>query len=106
MKIESQRQNPSLPSLARVRVKSNVEPIASKSVPFTCSTPLTKTSYGGCTYGGRSTRERLSTLYTMPLGVRRRVIVLFLAFATALALVQSALGGNGGLLPPSPHSPR
>jgi cytochrome c oxidase subunit 2 len=41
----------------------------------------------------------------MPLGVRRRAIVLFLAFAAALALGETALGGNGGLLPPTPHSP-
>jgi cytochrome c oxidase subunit II len=41
----------------------------------------------------------------MPPGVRRRAILLFLAFATALALGQTALAGNGGLLPPTPHSP-
>jgi cytochrome c oxidase subunit II len=37
--------------------------------------------------------------------VRRRVIVGLLACASALTLVATALAGNGGLLPPSPHSP-
>src|SRR6266542_3683358 len=110
MNIDSQRQKPSLPSLASVRLKTSIEPIVSKSVPSTCSTPFTKTSYGGFTCAGRSTRERLSRpwlsmLYTMLLGVRRRAIVLFLAFAIALALGQTALAGNGGLLPAPPHSP-
>ena len=41
----------------------------------------------------------------MPVGVRWRAIVLFLASAAALALAQAALAGNGGLLPVTPHSP-
>src|SRR5258708_36889111 len=97
MKIESHRQKPSLPSFARVRLKSNVEPIASKSVPFTCSTPFTKTSYGGCTWGGRLTPARLATRYTMPLGGRRGGIRLLLAFAPALALAPHAPPRDGGL---------
>jgi len=37
--------------------------------------------------------------------VRRRAFVLIVAAATALALGGIAAAGNGGLLPPSPHSP-
>src|SRR4051812_648555 len=41
----------------------------------------------------------------MPLGVRRRAILLVLSAAGALLLGASARAGNGGFLPPSPHSP-
>jgi cytochrome c oxidase subunit 2 len=41
----------------------------------------------------------------MPLGVRRRALVLVLAFAGALVVEGIASAGNGGLLPPAPHSP-
>jgi cytochrome c oxidase subunit 2 len=50
-------------------------------------------------------RVRFPTLYTMPVGVRRRVLVTVISCAGALMLVGVALAGNGGLLPASPHSP-
>jgi cytochrome c oxidase subunit 2 len=41
----------------------------------------------------------------MPAGVRRRALVLVLASVAALILGGVAAAGNGGLLPPEPHSP-
>jgi len=41
----------------------------------------------------------------MPAGVRRRATALVTAAAGALALAGAALAGNGGILPPAPHSP-
>jgi cytochrome c oxidase subunit 2 len=41
----------------------------------------------------------------MPLGVRRRALLVVLAAGCALFLAETAQAGNGGLLPPTPHSP-
>ena len=41
----------------------------------------------------------------MPSGVQRRALVLVIALAGALRCQRIALAGNGGLLPPVPHSP-
>src|SRR5438093_5837217 len=54
--------------------------------------------------GGRSTRERLCMVYTMPPGVRRGLFFV-LAVSGALLVTEAGRAGSGGLLPPTPHSP-
>ena len=49
-------------------------------------------------------RAGLHRLYDA-IRVRRKALVLSIACAGALTLVGAALAGNGGLLPPAPHSP-
>src|SRR5215470_15143577 len=41
----------------------------------------------------------------MPPSVRRGALVVFVAILAALLVAGVALAGNGGLLPPEPHSP-
>ena len=50
-------------------------------------------------------RVRDSTLYTMPLGVRRAAIAILVTSAVALLATALAYAGNGGLAPPDPKSP-
>jgi cytochrome c oxidase subunit 2 len=50
-------------------------------------------------------RVRDSTLYTMPLGVRRAAIAILVTSAVALLATAVAYAGNGGLAPPDPKSP-
>src|SRR3954453_19524 len=50
-------------------------------------------------------RVRDSTLYTMPLGVRRAAIAILVTSAVALLATAVAYAGHGGLAPPAPKSP-
>ena len=104
-------QNPSLPSCASGRWKRRLEPTTSKSVPSTCGTPLTKTSNGRVTSGGSSTlRPALRSRFVhwaiqcQTAWVGELLVVVF-ACLGVLTLAAAAAAGNGGLLPPAPHSP-
>src|SRR5581483_7425441 len=52
-----------------------------------------------------SERPRDSTLYTMPLSVRRTILATLVTSLAALATAAVALAGNGGFLPGEAHSP-
>jgi cytochrome c oxidase subunit 2 len=108
-KRESQRQKPSRPSRASVRVKSKERPETSKSRPATCGTPFTYTSNDAPTCGGRSTfvssrSTRSDTLVECHPAVRKLSTLLACA-AGALVLASSASASYGGIGPVDPVSP-
>ena len=90
------RAGPRATSSAR---KTSARPTWSKSTPACCGTPLTKTSKASPTCGGSSTWLRASTLYTMPVGVRRTALATRRREHRRPDGGRVAYAGNGGFLP-------